>query len=318
MDDRRASYNRYATHPGGAAPPALLTPLPANIRPHSHYCEPSAGSPAYPSPLCPAPRPAADSRPQTLVSAAVVKAVLLAALYPNVAVMDDEAAPGAGAAGPRAGWHIMPTCKWFEGARPPRSCLLADEVQVGRQLPTRPPNSIAGRSQHAAPPPPAYAGKRPGWHDGAGEVAVHPSSVCHPLEAQQYHRPYLVYLEKVGPGGSAPRRYLLSVAGSQAITRRCAGALSPLLVACASGGRFSAALPHRPLQQNPWAPHSCMHAWATAQAPLPVPPSQVRTSRTFIRDCTTAAPAAILLFGGSLSVAHDSAYVQVDGWLRIR
>jgi ATP-dependent RNA helicase DHX29 len=44
----------------------------------------------------------------------------------------------------------------------------------------------------------------------------------------------------------------------------------------------------------------------------------VRTSRTFIRDCTVASPAAILLFGGALSVAHDSSYVQVDGWLRIR
>ena len=45
---------------------------------------------------------------------------------------------------------------------------------------------------------------------------------------------------------------------------------------------------------------------------------QVRTSRTFIRDCTVASPLAILLFGGSLAVAHDSSYVQVDGWLRIR
>ncbi|PRW58696.1 helicase domain-containing [Chlorella sorokiniana] len=107
---------------------------------------------------------------------AVVKAVLLAALYPNVAVMDDEAAPG----------------------------------------------------------------KRPGWHDGTGEVALHPSSICHPLETQQFQRPYLTYLEKV------------------------------------------------------------------------------RTSRTFIRDCTVASPLAILLFGGSLAVAHDSSYVQVDGWLRIR
>eukprot|EP00887_Chlorella_sp_A99_P005374 scaffold1.g5374.t1 len=40
-------------------------------------------------------------------------------------------------------------------------------------------------------------GRRPGWHDGSGEVAVHPSSVCHALEGQQLQRPYLVYLEKV-------------------------------------------------------------------------------------------------------------------------
>lgn len=44
----------------------------------------------------------------------------------------------------------------------------------------------------------------------------------------------------------------------------------------------------------------------------------MRTSRVFMRDLTPAAPAALLLFGGRLEVAHDSAYVQVDGWLRIR
>ena len=62
-----------------------------------------------------------------------VKSVLSAALYPNVAVMDDGAGPNA----------------------------------------------------------------RPTWHDGQGSVAVHPSSVNHPLIAAQYMRPYLVYLEKV-------------------------------------------------------------------------------------------------------------------------
>lgn len=62
-----------------------------------------------------------------------VKSVLSAALYPNVAVMDDGAGPNA----------------------------------------------------------------RPTWHDGQGSVAVHPSSVNHPLIAVQYMRPYLVYLEKV-------------------------------------------------------------------------------------------------------------------------
>ena len=62
-----------------------------------------------------------------------VKAVLSAALYPNVAVMDDGGGPNA----------------------------------------------------------------RPTWHDGQGSVAVHPSSVNHPLVAVQYMRPYLIYLEKV-------------------------------------------------------------------------------------------------------------------------
>lgn len=62
-----------------------------------------------------------------------VKAVLTAALHPNVAVMDDAAGPNA----------------------------------------------------------------RPSWHDGQGTVAIHPSSINHPLIATQYMRPYLVYLEKV-------------------------------------------------------------------------------------------------------------------------
>jgi ATP-dependent RNA helicase DHX29 len=65
---------------------------------------------------------------------AVVKGALLAALYPNLAVMDDaEAGPG----------------------------------------------------------------RRPAWHDGGGDVAIHPSSLCHPLEAARFHRPFLTFLEKV-------------------------------------------------------------------------------------------------------------------------
>lgn len=45
------------------------------------------------------------------------------------------------------------------------------------------------------------AGKaaRPAWNDGVADVYIHPSSINHPLEAQQFLRPYLVYLEKVGP-----------------------------------------------------------------------------------------------------------------------
>ena len=38
---------------------------------------------------------------------------------------------------------------------------------------------------------------RPAWNDGAGEVHLHPSSICHPLEADKFLRPYLTYSEKV-------------------------------------------------------------------------------------------------------------------------
>ena len=63
-----------------------------------------------------------------------VKAVLCAALYPNVAVMDDS----------------------------------------------------AGKTT------------RPAWNDGNAAVFIHPSSINHALDAHQFLRPYLMYLEKVG------------------------------------------------------------------------------------------------------------------------
>ncbi len=37
---------------------------------------------------------------------------------------------------------------------------------------------------------------RPAWNDGAADVHIHPSSVLHGLEAGQFARPYLIYLEK--------------------------------------------------------------------------------------------------------------------------
>ena len=42
---------------------------------------------------------------------------------------------------------------------------------------------------------------RPAWTDGSGDVHIHPSSVNHPLEASQFLRPYLLYLEKVRATG---------------------------------------------------------------------------------------------------------------------
>ena len=37
---------------------------------------------------------------------------------------------------------------------------------------------------------------RPAWNDGIAEVALHPASMLHPLEAPRFNRPFLVYLEK--------------------------------------------------------------------------------------------------------------------------
>ena len=44
----------------------------------------------------------------------------------------------------------------------------------------------------------------------------------------------------------------------------------------------------------------------------------VRTSKTYVRDCTTVSPYALLLFGGSLKVYHSHGVVTVDDWLKFR
>ena len=38
---------------------------------------------------------------------------------------------------------------------------------------------------------------KPEWHDGSTSVCIHPSSINSTLDAQQFLRPFLVYLEKV-------------------------------------------------------------------------------------------------------------------------
>lgn len=44
----------------------------------------------------------------------------------------------------------------------------------------------------------------------------------------------------------------------------------------------------------------------------------VRTSKTFVRDCTTVSEFALLLFGGSLKVYHAHGAVTIDDWLKFR
>jgi hypothetical protein len=44
----------------------------------------------------------------------------------------------------------------------------------------------------------------------------------------------------------------------------------------------------------------------------------MKTSRTFLMDCTVVSPIALLLFGGDLEVRHEEGYVLVDNWIRIR
>jgi HrpA-like RNA helicase len=44
----------------------------------------------------------------------------------------------------------------------------------------------------------------------------------------------------------------------------------------------------------------------------------VKTSKTYVRDCTTVSPFALLLFGGSLHVYHSHHVVTLDEWLKFR
>jgi ATP-dependent RNA helicase DHX36 len=44
----------------------------------------------------------------------------------------------------------------------------------------------------------------------------------------------------------------------------------------------------------------------------------VRTSKTYVRDCTTVSPLALLLFGGALEVYQSHGVCSIDGWLKFR
>jgi HrpA-like RNA helicase len=44
----------------------------------------------------------------------------------------------------------------------------------------------------------------------------------------------------------------------------------------------------------------------------------VKTSKTYVRDCTTVSPLALLLFGGKLDVYQTHGICSIDGWLKFR
>jgi hypothetical protein len=110
---------------------------------------------------------------------------------------------------------------------------------------------------------PWCAGKRPGWHDGGGEVAIHPSSICHPLEAQQYQRPYLMFLEKVVHGtavSAPPLRHLCGLLRLPAPGSCCTAltmALSSPVLHTAPPRRSAPAAPSSETAPPPAPPPSC-------------------------------------------------------------
>eukprot|EP00529_Nitzschia_sp_RCC80_P019585 CAMPEP_0113502964 /NCGR_PEP_ID=MMETSP0014_2-20120614/33872_1 /TAXON_ID=2857 /ORGANISM="Nitzschia sp." /LENGTH=430 /DNA_ID=CAMNT_0000397861 /DNA_START=1 /DNA_END=1290 /DNA_ORIENTATION=+ /assembly_acc=CAM_ASM_000159 len=44
----------------------------------------------------------------------------------------------------------------------------------------------------------------------------------------------------------------------------------------------------------------------------------VRTSKTYVRDCTSISPLSLILFGGALTVNQSVGVASVDGWLKFR
>lgn len=44
----------------------------------------------------------------------------------------------------------------------------------------------------------------------------------------------------------------------------------------------------------------------------------MRTSQTFLMDCTVVSPMALLIFGGELEVRHEEGHVLIDDWIRIK
>ena len=82
------------------------------------------------------------------------------------------------------------TC-WADDAAAPWNIHQAQAPVVKAALTAALYPNVAVADESAGP------SSRPSWNDGSQEVALHPQSVNHPLEASALMRPYLIYLEKV-------------------------------------------------------------------------------------------------------------------------
>ncbi|MCO5571415.1 hypothetical protein L7F22_025155 [Adiantum nelumboides] len=64
-------------------------------------------------------------------------------------------------------------------------------------------------------------------------------------------------------------------------------------------------------------PSSVNHDVSEFQYPFLMYHEKVKTSKVYIRDTTIVSPYTLLLFGGAISVQHQTGQVSVDGWLRM-
>ncbi|MCO5562598.1 hypothetical protein L7F22_016226 [Adiantum nelumboides] len=64
-------------------------------------------------------------------------------------------------------------------------------------------------------------------------------------------------------------------------------------------------------------PSSVNHDVSEFQYPFLMYHEKVKTSKVYIRDTTIVSPYTLLLFGGAISVQHQTGQVSADGWLRM-
>ena len=102
------------------------------------------------------------------------------------------AAGGGGKGGKGGGGGAAAAGAWADDAAHPCNRYSRDPLMLKAVLVAGLAPRVAAMAAGAAP------GARPAWLDGDGQaVAIHPSSVNHPLAAARFRHPFLVYLERV-------------------------------------------------------------------------------------------------------------------------
>lgn len=97
---------------------------------------------------------------------------------------DARLVPGAGGAGGRGAWADDDAAPWNAHATKP---AVVKAALTAALYPNVAVMEVGAKGPAA----------RPEWHDGAGPVALHPSSSLASLPAAAFHSPFVVYLEKV-------------------------------------------------------------------------------------------------------------------------
>lgn len=93
-------------------------------------------------------------------------------------------------------------------------------------------------------------------------------------------------------------------------------------VACMDGAATTSKRPAWLAGDVPVSIHrsSVLHPLLSSQfqSPYVVYSEKMQTSSIFMRETSVVPPMALLLFGGDLEVHHDSRYILLDSWLKVR